>query len=90
MDSFREYVTRCIKMWLLNTESAYNHYTATAREDLAKTGGDKEKAVKILAEQIQETLDYCKPTKAGMYDDILTNALLLADYYEIAECFFDD
>ena len=77
-------------MWLENTEPSYRYFTARAAEILNEADGDKDKAAETLADEIRETVESTKPTHGGnLYDDILTNALAEANYYDIAQSFLE-
>lgn len=89
MDDFREYTTRATKMWIENTAAEYFYYTNRAAEILKQTNGDKDKATEILAEEVKNNIEEHKPTDCSLYDDILTNALALVNYKEVAESILD-
>ena len=80
-----EYATRTIKIWLDNTKEKYYFCQELAAEAKEQTD-NKEEQIKIIAEAIETLISNENPLKdsPSLYDDILTEALHEADYYEIA------
>ena len=86
-----EYATRTIKIWIDNTEEKYNYFQALAAE-AKERATDPEEVIKILAEEVKMVISEENPLKdtPSLYDDILTEALHEADYFEIAESILDE
>lgn len=89
MDSFKEYATRQVIIWLENTQRYYNYVNVLA-EQAKEAAADQNEAAEILARDIEDFIKSDAPEVSGLYNDILTQALYIVDYYEVAEAFLDE
>ena len=89
MDSFKQYATRQVVIWLENTEKYY-HYVNVLAEQAKEAAADQNEAAEILARDIEDFIKSDAPEVSGLYNDILTQALYIVDYYEVAEAFLDE
>jgi len=85
------YPTWCVNLWLSNTEGDYNYWTEAAADALADAGGDASSAALALADRLRDELDEAAPDLgATLWGDLLTWAIGMADYTEIAENWIAD
>ena len=87
--------TWAVNLHLSNDQGSYLYVNELAEDCYKDAKGDdvmerKEYAAIQLAEQLESMHDEYKPQLTGIYDDLMTHALGMVFWYEIAKSWIDD
>ena len=91
-NGWSSYETWNVALWIDNEEGRYNYWREQAREALATKDNDKDDAIFLLREQLQEEVEEGNPLRSDncMYSDILGMALRDVNWHEIASNWIDE
>ncbi len=85
-EGWSNYPTWCVNLWLSNNEPLYRAVLEKIEE--VKSSEDPEA---VLADWIKDMVENGNPlTRANLYSDLMTWAIGMADYYEIAKALLED
>ena len=92
-NGWTNYETWCVNLWIDNDEYLSGEFAEWAREELESAIEDdddpKPSAVYNLGERIKDYVEECQPEVTGMFADLLTSALQVVNWKEIAEYYID-
>lgn len=88
-NGWSNYETWVVNLWIDNDEGQYNYWRDRARECFTDASADthmtrKEDATTVLAQALQNEITDSAPATDGLFGDMLTHALGMVDWYEIA------
>lgn len=92
-NGYKNYETWDVSLWLDNEERLYNYWLRRARNLLGANEGyeDGENyALGLLAKQIEEEIEELNPVDGNsVYSDLLTHALGVVEWREVAASFIE-
>lgn len=89
-NGWTNYETWNVALWLGNDDYTDRHWRGEATDALDDKDGDKDDAKRALSEQMKDAITEDAPELKGTYSDLLTAALGVVNWYEIAEHYVDD
>ena len=89
-NGWTNYQTWVAKLWIDNDEGSRNYWLESAAEYLENSDGYMDGARYSLASDLEADHDEYKPEASGVYADLLTSALGLINWHEIAESLLED
>jgi hypothetical protein len=84
-NGYTNYETWCVSLWIDNDQGSHQYWNERAREEWEEAGEDSRDARSALASALEDYHAEDKPGTAGVYSDLLTRALGVVDWYEIAD-----
>lgn len=79
------------KIWIVNDESSYWHYSNLASDLYALELGDADAVTSALADAIKDDIEMDMPlNSASFYSDCLSHAINQIDFWDIARGFLED
>ena len=89
-NGYANYQTWVVSLWLDNDEGSYDYYSDLAHELLDDNDNDRDKTLYQLANRIKDDLEENNPLDgASVYTDLLTDALGMVEWQEVADSFVD-
>jgi hypothetical protein len=91
-NGYTNYETWAVALWKDNDYGTYMHYQEVAQELLDECDGDKDEAIRLLADKLKADHEESNPLGDGasVYTDLLGAALGAVNWYEIAENQYED
>jgi hypothetical protein len=89
-NGWTNYETWLCKLWIDNDEGSSGYWNERAEEALKRADGDKEEAVRELADALEAEHVEAQPEVTGLWADMLNSALSEINWREIAESMLED
>ena len=89
-NGWTNYQTWATKLWIDNDQGSQAYWLQRAADHLEENDGDPVASRSNLADELSDNHDEYKPEVSGVYADLLTSALGLVDWREIAQSLLED